>query len=160
MAVVLNRPTANVVQFHTPESFECKMGMHLLYDEFRTTLDPVKKAALQRQINALVMAVPEPPGVLTLPTTVSRPLASDVAFFAELIVARSMKAAPKAEAAVRAACRAAGQPRCARSVSQTVETAALVVAQLATPSSPGGNHWLWATVHTLEEPLSHRACFQ
>ena len=43
---------------------------------------------------------------------------------------------------------------------QAVETAAFVVAQRVTPSSPGGNHWLWAAVHTPEDPLSHWACFQ
>ena len=43
---------------------------------------------------------------------------------------------------------------------QAVEAAAFVVAQLATPSSPGGNHWLWAALHTPQDPLSHWACFQ
>ena len=43
---------------------------------------------------------------------------------------------------------------------QTVETAAFVVAQLVTPSSPGGSHRLQAAPHTPEEPLSHWARFQ
>ena len=43
---------------------------------------------------------------------------------------------------------------------QAVETAAFVVEQLVTPSSPRGNHWLWAAVHTPQDPLSHWACFQ
>ena len=42
-----------------------------------------------------------------------------------------------------------------RALSQPVETAAFVVAQLATPSSHGGKRWLGAAPHTQEEPLSH-----
>ena len=41
---------------------------------------------------------------------------------------------------------------------QTVETAAFVVTPPVTPSSPGGNHWLGAALHTPEKPLSHWAC--
>ena len=41
-----------------------------------------------------------------------------------------------------------------------VETAAFVVAQLVTPSSPGGSLWLRAAPHTPEEPPSHWVCFQ
>ena len=43
---------------------------------------------------------------------------------------------------------------------QTVETAAFVVPPPVTPSSSGGNDWLWVAVHTPEDPLSHWACFQ
>ena len=43
-------------------------------------------------------------------------------------------------------------------VSQTVEMAAFVVAQLATPSSHGGKRWLGAAPHTPEGPLRHWAC--
>ena len=42
---------------------------------------------------------------------------------------------------------------------QTVGTDAfvVVVARLVTPSSPRGSHWLWAALHTPEDPLSHWA---
>ena len=43
---------------------------------------------------------------------------------------------------------------------RTAETATFVVTPRATPSSPGGNHWLCAAVHTPEDPLGHWACFQ
>lgn len=52
------------LQFHTAESFACKMGMHALYEDFRSTLDPVAKLAVQRQLHELVQSVPDPPGGL------------------------------------------------------------------------------------------------
>ena len=44
-------------------------------------------------------------------------------------------------------------------VRQPVETAAFVATPPATPSSPGGNHWLLAAVHSPDDPLSRSACF-
>ena len=55
------------LQFHTAESFACKMGMHAIYEDFRSTLDPVTKLAVQRQLHELVQSVPDPPGVMGLP---------------------------------------------------------------------------------------------
>ena len=44
-------------------------------------------------------------------------------------------------------------------VFQAVETAIFVVTPAVTLSSPGGNHWLLAAVHSPEDPLSHSVCF-
>ena len=70
-------------------------------------------------------------------------------------------AAIAAREAAGGALRGALAPLAATPAAQElVDTAAFVVAQLVTPSSPGGNYGLWAAVHTPEDPLSHWACFQ
>ena len=75
---------------------------------------------------------------------VARRLADALKALAEQAAGRHRLAARRAASGRAAAC-------------EPVDTAAFVAAQLVSPSSHGGNHWLWAALHTPEEPPSHLA---
>jgi hypothetical protein len=56
------------VQFHTPESFRHKMAVHTQYEEFRLTLDPVRKLFLYEDSIVKAKRVRVPVGALELQT--------------------------------------------------------------------------------------------
>jgi hypothetical protein len=54
------------IQFHTPESFRHKMAVHVQYEEFRLTLDPVRKITLYERSITVAKGVQVPVGALKL----------------------------------------------------------------------------------------------
>lgn len=57
------------LQFHTPQSLDVKQnGAHPLYEKFRTSNDPRERYLLDRQMTRLFDAVPQPDGILGIPT--------------------------------------------------------------------------------------------
>lgn len=66
------------LQFHTPESLDMKESkVHPLYERWRTESNPKTKADLSFKMRDLFDSIPQPPGVLSVPTLKMQPMPAD-----------------------------------------------------------------------------------
>jgi len=79
------------IQFHTPESFEHKMAVHGMYEEFRSTHDPTRKVELWQESVAMADTIPVPFDVLSLPVLKTQPMPIETTLYVDLVVSRALK---------------------------------------------------------------------